>query len=225
MLGYKTITRRVVYTSYEGPKPVFCGLLHRRHGAFTRLSGCNSREYRAQAALAQYQAAAAAGDLIASRIALLALVGAEDSNPDYWEQLGQGADPAGRFQRRLLRLLAGLTSWTGAIRSVARHPDPARADSAETWKPRRSMRTSWRCLQPDHPAMRLTYGYVALKRSNLDEADRQVDPLLARLSAGAEREPAEGAHPGCSRQSGTRPCGFSKRRLSGKPMMPERGRR
>ena len=33
-------------------------------------------------------------------------------------------------------------------------------------------------LQPDHPVIRLTYGFVALKRSNLDEADRQVDPLL-----------------------------------------------
>ena len=32
MLGYKTITRRVVYTNYERPKPVFCGLLHCRHG-------------------------------------------------------------------------------------------------------------------------------------------------------------------------------------------------
>ena len=61
------------------------------------LSGCNSRESQAQAALAQYQAAAAAGDLIASRAALLALVGAEDSNSDYWEQLGRVQIQLGAF--------------------------------------------------------------------------------------------------------------------------------
>ena len=34
-------------------------------------------------------------------------------------------------------------------------------------------------LRPDHPVIKLAYGYVALKRMDLDEADRNADALLA----------------------------------------------
>ncbi len=62
------------------------------------VAGCNSREDQTQAALGQYQEAAAAGDLIASRIALLQLVGADDGNPEYWEQLGRVQLELGSFR-------------------------------------------------------------------------------------------------------------------------------
>jgi predicted Zn-dependent protease len=139
-------------------------------------SGCNSRESRTRAALAQYQQAAEAGDLIASRIALLALVGADDSNPDYWEQLGKVQVELGSFDDAYyaysrahelnrgnpgpLSSLAQLALSSGNVEAAEEHADKLAL------------------LQPDHPIIRLTRGFVALKRSNLDEADRQVDPLL-----------------------------------------------
>jgi predicted Zn-dependent protease len=140
------------------------------------LAGCNSRESQAQAALLQYQEAAAAGDLIASRIALLALVGADDSKPEYWEQLGRVQVELGSFDDAYyafsraheldrgnaapLSSLAQLALTSGNVEAAEEHADKLAL------------------LQPDHPVIRLTYGFVALKRSNLDEADRQVDPLL-----------------------------------------------
>ena len=140
------------------------------------LAGCSSREDRAQAALAQYEAAAATGDLLASRTALLALVGADDSNAEYWEQLGRiqiqlgafddayyalsRASELDRSNASALGTLAQLALTSGNVEAAEEHADKLAL------------------LQPDHPAVRLTYGYVALNRSNLDEADRQVDPLL-----------------------------------------------
>src|SRR4051812_45951697 len=53
------------------------------------LSGCNSAESRANAALGDYQAAMATGDLRAARGALLRLVAAKDDNPAYWANLGK----------------------------------------------------------------------------------------------------------------------------------------
>ena len=140
------------------------------------LSGCNSRESQAQAALAQYQAAAAAGDLIASRAALLALVGAEDSNPDYWEQLGRVQIELGAFDEayyafsRASELDRGNATSLGTLAQLAL--TSGNVEAAEEHADKLAL------LQPDNPAIPLTYGYVALKRSNLDEADRQVDPLL-----------------------------------------------
>jgi predicted Zn-dependent protease len=140
------------------------------------LMGCNSRESRAQDALAQYQEAAAAGDLIASRIALLALVRADDSKPEYWDQLGKVQVKLGSFDDAYyafsraheldrgnpepLASLAQLALTSGNVEAAEEHADKLAL------------------LQPDHPVIRLTYGFVALKRSNYDEADRQVDPLL-----------------------------------------------
>lgn len=143
---------------------------------FLPLSGCNSREDRAQAALGQYEAAAAAGDLVASRIALLALVQADDSNPQYWEQLGRvqielGAlDDAYYAFSRASELDRGNATALGTLAQLAL--TSGNVEAAEEHADKLAL------LQPDHPVIRLTYGYVALNRSNLDEADRQIDPLL-----------------------------------------------
>src|SRR5579859_3187175 len=53
------------------------------------LVGCSSSESRAKAALGEYQAAAAANDLLGARKALLQLVRAKDDVPDYWAELGR----------------------------------------------------------------------------------------------------------------------------------------
>jgi predicted Zn-dependent protease len=140
------------------------------------LSGCNSREAQAQAALAQYETAAAAGDLIGSRIALLALVAADDSNPAYWAQLGQVQVELGSFEdayyafSRAHELDRGNAAPLASLAQLAL--TSGNVEAAEDHAEKLAL------LQPDHPVIRLTYGFVALKRSNFDEADRQVDPLL-----------------------------------------------
>ena len=140
------------------------------------LSGCNSREAQAQAALDRYEEAAASGDLVASRIALLALVAADDGKPEYWEQLGKVQVELGSFEdaysafSRAHELDRSNTEVLGSLAQLAL--TSGNVEAAEEHAEKLAL------LQPDHPVIRLTYGFVALKRSNLDEADRQVDPLL-----------------------------------------------
>src|SRR5438552_3732584 len=52
-------------------------------------AGCSSSDSRAQAALGEYQSAAAANDLPGARKALLQLVRAKDDVADYWVELGK----------------------------------------------------------------------------------------------------------------------------------------
>ena len=140
------------------------------------LSGCNSRENQAQAALNEYQAAAAAGDLAGSRRALLKLVGAKDDNPDYWERLGRVQVELGAFRdayyaftraheldRSNVVALSNLTQLALMSGDV---------DAAEDHADKLAL------LEPDHPATKLAYAHAALRRSNFDEADRQLDQLL-----------------------------------------------
>ena len=51
--------------------------------------GCSSADSRAQAALGEYQAAAASNDLLGARKALLRLVQAKDDVSEYWAELGK----------------------------------------------------------------------------------------------------------------------------------------
>ena len=140
------------------------------------LSGCNSREDQAQAALSEYQAAAAAGDLIASRKALLELVGAEDDNPEYWQQLGKVQVELGAFNdayyafSRAHELDRGNVEALAALAQLAL--SSGNVDAAKDHADKLAL------LQPDSPVIKLAYGFMALKRTDLDEADRQVDPLL-----------------------------------------------
>ena len=148
------------------------------------LTGCNSRENRAQAAYEEFQSAAAAGDLPAQRKALLMLVAADDSNPTYWAELGRvqvqlaaysdayyAYSRAWELDRSDPMALSTLTQLSLLSGNVDKAEDHAR---------------KLELLSPGHPAIRLTYGYVALKRGALDEADRQVDLLLQEFP----REPS-----------------------------------
>lgn len=139
-------------------------------------SGCSSREEQAQAALGEYQTAAAAGDLIASRVALLKLVGADDSNPSYWEQLGRVQVELGSFRdayyafSRAHELDRGNVAALSSLTQLALMSGDVEA--AEDHADKLAL------LEPEHPAIKLAYASAALKRSDWDEADRQIDPLL-----------------------------------------------
>lgn len=140
------------------------------------LAGCNSSESRAREAFSDYQAASAAGDLFAARVALLQLVAAKDDQPDYWQELGKVQIQLGAFSDAYY-------AYTRAYELDKSNPEvlstltqlallSGNIDVAEEHARKLEL------LAPDHPAIKLTLGYVAMKRSNYDEADRQVDSLL-----------------------------------------------
>lgn len=148
------------------------------------LTACDSSESRSRQALMDYQAASAAGDLRASRTALLQLVAAEDDNPSNWQelgkvqiQLGSYSDAYYAFTRayeldksnpQVLSSLTQLSLLSGNI------------DVAEDHAQKLEL------LAPAQPAVKLTYGYVALRRGDFDSADQHVDQLLAEYP----REPS-----------------------------------
>ena len=73
----------------KGRSPFFAACCIAATALSLSLAGCNSSDSRAREAFSDYQAASAAGDLIAARIALLQLVAAKDDQPDYWQELGK----------------------------------------------------------------------------------------------------------------------------------------
>jgi predicted Zn-dependent protease len=165
-------------------RPFFAACCFAATALSLMLTGCDSSESRARQALADYQAASAAGDLRAARIALLQLVAAEDDNSSNWQelgkvqiQLGSYSDAYYAFTRayeldksnpQLLSSLTQLALLSGNI------------DVAEDHAQKLEL------LAPDHPAVKLTYGYVALRRGDFDRADQQADQLLVEFP----REPS-----------------------------------
>jgi predicted Zn-dependent protease len=143
------------------------------------LASCNSAESTAEEAFNEYQAAAAAGDLFAARAALLEAVAAKDDKASYWDTLGKLQLELGAYQpayyaftraheldKSNVSILAALTQLSlvaGKVDVAERH-----AEQLELFA-------------PDHPAVRMAFGYAALKRSDLEEADRQVNLMLADL--------------------------------------------
>lgn len=141
------------------------------------LSACDNRQEKAQAAYAEYQAALVSGDLPGARKALGSLVAADDSNADYWIELGKvsmqmsdyGAaydafQRAHELNRGNVEVLAIMTQL--ALRGGNLEVANENARQLEL-------------VAPSNPAVPLTKGYVALRRSDLDEADRQVAAFAA----------------------------------------------
>jgi len=140
------------------------------------LAGCESSETRAREAYNNYEAATAAGDLPAARRALLDLVSEDDDNPDYWQELGRvqvelkdynGAYYAFTRARELdsdnvdtLSSLTQIALLSGNIEAAEQH-----AKQLDL-------------VAPNHPAVKLTYGYIYLKRQDYDKADEQADALI-----------------------------------------------
>lgn len=136
------------------------------------LGACSDRQEEAQAAFAEYQAAEVAGDLRATRLALSRLVSADDSNADYWIELGkvcmQMADygaaydafqRAHELDRANAEVLAIMTQVALRSGNLAVAEENAR---------------QLELVAPSNPAVPLTKGYVALRRSDLVEAERQA---------------------------------------------------
>lgn len=140
------------------------------------MSGCGTAESQAQAALAEYQAAKAAGDVQASRLALLRLVTADDSVADYWLELGKVQIQLGNYgdavyaftrafelDRSNVEVLATLTHLS--MLSGNRDVMEERVRQLEL-------------LAPSHPVVNLTYGYLALRKNDYEEAHRRADLIL-----------------------------------------------
>jgi predicted Zn-dependent protease len=143
------------------------------------LGACDRSESRAREGFAEYQAAAAAGDMIAARKALLKVVEAQDDNPTYWEELGKvqvelqsfsnayyAYTRAYELDRTNAEILANLTQIALLSGNIETSEDYAR---------------KLELVAPDQPVIKLAYGYAAVKRQDFDEADRQANALLQVL--------------------------------------------
>src|SRR5437763_91848 len=131
-------------------------------------AGCSSSDSRAQAALNDYQAAAATNNLFAARKALLQLVRAKDDVADYWAQLGKLQASMGSYgdayyaftrayelDRSNPDLVRALTEL--ALRSGDLTQAQARAEELEI-------------ISPGDPWVKLVKGWAAYGEFRFDES-------------------------------------------------------
>ena len=146
-------------------------------GLCLALTACAREESAATEAYADYQAAAAAGDWQSARTALLGLVADKDDVAEYWRALGtvqiqlgaysdayyafMRADELERGNPQTLAALTQLALLGGDLHVAERHAKQLAL------------------IAPSDPAVTLTFGFVALRRLELDEAERRADDLLA----------------------------------------------
>ncbi|URD61536.1 tetratricopeptide repeat protein [Sphingomonas sp. KRR8] len=144
------------------------------------LTACNSREAKSQTAVNQYQTAVAQGDVQAIRKALLALVAADDTQAQYWVELGkvqvQLGDLGAAFNafQRAYELNRADPAVLGFLTQIALRG--GQLDQAEKYARELEL------VNASDPAVPLTYGYVALRRGDLAEADKQAGLILAANS-------------------------------------------
>jgi len=140
------------------------------------LGGCQSSESRARAAYSDYQAASAAGDLRGMRKALLNLTKETDDNPAYWEELGRVQLELKNFNgayyaySRANELDSDNVATLSSLTQLALHAGNLE-DAEEHAK-------NLELIAPNHPAARMAFGYIYLKREDFDNADAQADALL-----------------------------------------------
>ena len=143
------------------------------------LAACDNRQEQAQEAYAEYQAAIVNGDLRAARRALTELVTADDSNASYWLELAkvsmqlqdysaaydayQRAHELDRGNVEVLTTMTQLALQSGNL-------DLAGENAKQL-----------ELVAPTNPAVPLTKGYIALRRGDYAEAERQVAALTAIL--------------------------------------------
>ena len=141
------------------------------------VASCSSPDSRAQAALSQYQSAAAANDLFGARRALLQLVQAKDDVADYWAELGKVQAEMGsygdayyaftrayeldRSNPEFVRAVTELALRSGDIGSAQSH-----AQELEV-------------LVPGDPWVKLVKGWSAYGELRYDEALATADQMLA----------------------------------------------
>jgi predicted Zn-dependent protease len=142
------------------------------------VAGCSSADSRAQAALGEYQAAAASNDMLGARRALLKLVQAKDDVSEYWAELGKLEASMGEYgdayyaftrayelDRSNPDLVRALTQL--ALRSGDLATAQARAEELEV-------------LVPGDPWVKLTKGWADVGESRFDEGLTIADEVLAQ---------------------------------------------
>lgn len=141
------------------------------------IAGCSSSDSRAQAALGEYQTAAAANDMYGARKALLRLVRAKDDVADYWMELGKIQATMGsygdayyafsrayeldRSNPELVRALTQLALRSGDIGAALRH-----AEELEI-------------LSPGDSWVKLVKGWAAVSELRFNDALAISDQVLA----------------------------------------------
>ena len=137
--------------------------------------GCSDREDRARVAFDRYQSANVRGDLPEAKRALQSLVVIDDTNPEYWAELGrvslqtgdvgeayEGYLRAHELDRDNVSYLTLLTQLTLRSGNFTRAEQLAR---------------DLELLDPANATIPLTRGYSALRRGDLVEAQNQADLL------------------------------------------------
>jgi predicted Zn-dependent protease len=140
------------------------------------LAGCNSSDSQAREAYAEYQAASAAGDLPAARIALLELVNAKDDDPTYWEELGRVQLQFEDFQGAYYAFTRAQELDRGNVSTLATLTQLALLSGNAEMAERHARQLE--LVAPGHPAVKLAFGYIYLKRQDYDKADEQANSLL-----------------------------------------------
>jgi tetratricopeptide (TPR) repeat protein len=141
------------------------------------LGGCGLvHSWQTKRAYANYQAAAASGNPVWTRVALMQLVRLDEDVPDYWIELGKidlqlgdyrkafnDFSRAHELDRTNVQVLAAMTQLALANGQI---------DFAEEQAKNLAL------VAPDHPLVKLARSYVALQSGNLDDAEAGADQLL-----------------------------------------------
>lgn len=145
--------------------------------ALMLLSGCRSREERAAKFAAVYEAAMANNDPVMARLAMQQAVGFDDSNPDYWQQLGgvelalgdySGAFNAYLRANELDHSRPAVLQALADLAVVGGHNEDAQRYAKQVL-----------LLRPDDLAPQTTLGFVALRNRDYDAALKHADTVLA----------------------------------------------
>lgn len=141
------------------------------------VAGCSSSDTRAQAALGEYQTAAAANDLPGARQALLELVRAKDDVADYWAELGKVQASMGSYGDAYY-------AFTRAYELNRSNPDLVRALTelalrAGDLTQAQARAKELEILSPGDPWIKLVKGWSAFGEFRFDEALAISDAMLA----------------------------------------------
>lgn len=139
-------------------------------------AGCSSSDARARAALADYQAAAAANDPVQAQKALIKLVTAKEDVADYWVELGKLQASVGRYEDAYY-------AFTRAYELERSNPELLRAmvelalRSGDLGAAQTHVR-QLEVLAPGDRWVKVVEGLSAIKESRFEEALKTANALL-----------------------------------------------
>ena len=140
-------------------------------------ASCSSSDSRAQAALSEYQSAAASNDLLGARRALLQLVRAKDDVAEYWVELGKVQASMGSYGDAYY-------AFTRAYELDRSNPDLLRALTEIALRSgdvgmAQSHARELEVVAPGDPWVKLVAGWAAYSESRFDQALSISDSILA----------------------------------------------